>query len=86
MNPDISLEESFYGAATVGDRGQVVIPSEARKKFNIQPGEKLLVMGHPGNAGIVLCKIDSVRDVLSAMLADLKRIESRVAEADKESA
>lgn len=35
----------FYGAITVSDRGQIVIPAEARRDFNIQVGDKLLVLG-----------------------------------------
>lgn len=35
----------FYGAITVSERGQVVIPVDARRDFNIEVGDKLLVMG-----------------------------------------
>lgn len=81
MKRDTSLEDYFFGAATVGERGQVVIPAEARKKFNINPGDKILVMGHPAGAGVVLCKIDSVREFFAMFL---ERIESSVAEATKQ--
>jgi len=32
-----------YGAVTVGERGQVVIPSNIRKLFKVNPGDKLIV-------------------------------------------
>jgi AbrB family looped-hinge helix DNA binding protein len=35
----------FYGSVTVSERGQVVVPAEARKDFNIATGDKLLVFG-----------------------------------------
>lgn len=35
----------FFGAVSVGERGQIVIPKEARKVFNINPGDKLLILG-----------------------------------------
>ena len=35
----------FYGSVTVGERGQMVIPAQARKDFAIKPGDKLLVFG-----------------------------------------
>ena len=35
----------FFGTATVGEKGQVVIPAEAREKMNLQKGDKLLVFG-----------------------------------------
>lgn len=78
MDSEISIEQSFYGAATVGERGQVVIPAEARKKFGINPGDKILVLGHPGGNGIMLCKIDAMRDFFTALIEDLNRIESKV--------
>ena len=35
----------FYGTVTVSDRGQVVIPAEARRDLGIEVGDKLLVFG-----------------------------------------
>lgn len=35
----------FYGAITVSDRGQIVIPAQARRDFGIEVGDKLLVFG-----------------------------------------
>ncbi len=46
---------SFYGSTTVGERGQITIPKEAREKFKISPGDKLLVFGDP-KKGIGLMK------------------------------
>ena len=76
MNAEHSLEEHFYGTATVGDRGQVVIPAEARKKYGVNPGDKVLVMGHPLGHGILLCKIEKVREALSSLLWEIERLES----------
>ncbi|RDY24367.1 XRE family transcriptional regulator [Romboutsia maritimum] len=35
----------FFGAVVVGERGQIVIPKEARELFNIKAGDKLLILG-----------------------------------------
>lgn len=35
----------FFGSVTVGERGQIVIPKEAREVFDINTGDKLLVLG-----------------------------------------
>jgi len=35
----------FFGAATVGERGQIVIPKKAREVFSIETGDKLLLFG-----------------------------------------
>ncbi len=37
--------EQFYGTTTLGEKGQVVIPAEARKSMGIKKGDKLLVFG-----------------------------------------
>ena len=42
-----------FGTAKVGDRGQIVIPKEARELFNIQPGDTLLIVGAEGKGLIV---------------------------------
>jgi len=38
-----TTEKKFFGAVTVGARGQIVIPSEIRGKFKIRAGDKLIV-------------------------------------------
>ncbi|MCC0632572.1 helix-turn-helix transcriptional regulator [Clostridioides sp. ZZV15-6388] len=35
----------FFAAVVVGERGQIVIPKEARDVFNINAGDKLLILG-----------------------------------------
>jgi len=37
----------MFGAVTVGERGQVVIPAEVRKLFKIKSGDKLIVIAKP---------------------------------------
>ena len=37
--------KKFYGSVTVSERGQIVIPVDARKDFGIKTGDKLLVFG-----------------------------------------
>ena len=45
MNMKPPEGKKFYGSVTVSERGQIVIPAEARKDFDIAPGDKLLVFG-----------------------------------------
>lgn len=42
---EIPESRKFYGAVTVSERGQIVIPADARKDFGIKTGDKLLVLG-----------------------------------------
>ena len=47
----------LFGLVTVGDKGQIVIPAEARKIFNIKPGDRLVVLGEEAS-GIAIMKAD----------------------------
>jgi len=62
-------QSSILDIVTVNDKGQIVIPVDARTIANINPGDKLLVMIHPTKDGIVLLKPDSLeafaRNILS---------------------
>ena len=84
MKPEASFEECFFGSATVGERGQLVIPAEARKRFSIHPGDKLLVMAHPSGGGVVLFKIEEMRGFLSGFLEGLSKLEGKVSGAESE--
>jgi AbrB family looped-hinge helix DNA binding protein len=42
---DTPKGKKFYGSVTVSERGQIVIPADARKDFNIKTGDKLLIFG-----------------------------------------
>lgn len=35
----------FFGTATVGERGQIVIPKKAREIFQIKPGDSVVIVG-----------------------------------------
>ena len=35
----------YAWTATVGEKGQIVIPKQARELFHIQPGDTLLLLG-----------------------------------------
>lgn len=48
-----------FGSVTVGDKGQIVIPAKARKVFDIQPGDSLLVLGDE-ERGIAIVKTQSI--------------------------
>ena len=48
--------------ASMGEKGQIVIPKEARTVFGIQPGDTLLVLGDE-TRGIVVTRPEVMRDV-----------------------
>ena len=50
-------EDRFIVSVKVGPKGQITIPSAARKMFNIKEGDTLMVMGDK-ERGIALIKDD----------------------------
>ena len=51
-----------FGTAKVGDRGQIVIPKEARELFGIRPGDTLLILGEE-NKGLIVSRPELLRDL-----------------------
>lgn len=57
-----SNSKRVFGTAKVGDRGQIVIPKEARELFNIRPGDTLLILGEE-NKGLIVSRPELLRDL-----------------------
>jgi len=68
--------EKFYGATTLGEKGQAVIPIEARKAMAIKKGDKLLVFGIGCDmlAFIKLSKIEKLASHLANQLKVIRKI------------
>lgn len=53
----------IFGMVKMGDKGQIVIPAKARKIFNLNPGDNLIVLGDEGQ-GIAIIKEKGLLDML----------------------
>lgn len=60
-------EDRFIVSVKVGPKGQITIPSAARKMFNIQEGDTLMVMGDK-ERGIALIKDDVFYQLMGGMI------------------
>jgi len=66
----------IFGVVKVGEKGQIVIPKEARDVFGIKPGDNLLVLGDEAQ-GIAIVKNDVIMAFANNVLdAQNKRDES----------
>lgn len=55
--------DGYYAwTATVGEKGQIVIPKQARDLFEIKPGDTLLILGHE-NQGLAIPPKGAFSDV-----------------------
>jgi AbrB family looped-hinge helix DNA binding protein len=55
---------TFYGTTTVGTKGQVVIPAEARQSLDIKPGDKLFVASFGEKKALGLIPADSLESLM----------------------
>ena len=69
-------EKHIYGTAKVGEKGQLVIPKEARDAFGIKPGDNLLILGDD-STGIVITKLDALSEFAEDFLTRLKRSDKQ---------
>ena len=76
----MAFDDAFYGSATIGERGQVVIPADARAELGLAPGDKVLMMRHPIHRGLMVFKLDSVKEFLDEFSAGVQRIETKIQE------
>ena len=54
--------QRVFGTARVGDRGQIVIPKEAREFFGIEPGDTLLILGR-SETGLIVTRPETLNDL-----------------------
>lgn len=55
-------KDKYVGISKVGEKGQIVIPAEARKMFGIVPGDYIIVLCDK-ERGIALVKSDVIEDL-----------------------
>ena len=57
----------IFGTAKVGERGQIVIPKDARELYGIHPGDTLLILGDEEN-GMIVTKPDVLSSLAERIL------------------
>lgn len=61
-----------FGTAKVGDRGQIVIPKEARELFNIKPGDTLLILGEE-DTGLIISRPELLSDIANQIFDTVRK-------------
>lgn len=56
----------IFGMVKVGERGQIVIPAKARKVFQINPGDDLIILGDEAS-GLAMLKEEEFLKFLKTM-------------------
>jgi len=66
----------LYGTATVGTKGQIVIPASAREELNIESGDRLYVVGTPHGGILCLLKEESLEKIMQSLVDDIESIRT----------
>ena len=61
----------IFGVVKVGDKGQIVIPRDARKVYGINPGDSLLVLGD--EKGMALLKTEIFQTIIDQAMEGLTK-------------
>ena len=62
---------TIYGSTTLGERGQVVVPKEAREKLGLKSGDRLLVAEHHGN--LILMPEEQIKEMMELITKHLEK-------------
>ena len=60
----------IFGVCKIGEKGQIVIPKDARKLYNLSAGDTLLMLGD--EKGMALIKTELFQDFAEGILNDKK--------------
>lgn len=63
-------DKYIFGIVKIGDKGQIVIPKDARKQYNLKPGDSLMLLGDKN--GMAMVKTDIFHDLVGQVMEDLK--------------
>ena len=66
-------DKKFYGSTIIGEKGQVVIPKEAREDLKLKKGDKLLVFGM--GEMITLVKFSNLKKFMGYLEKHLKSLK-----------
>ena len=67
-----SNSRRVFGTAKVGEKGQIVIPKDARQIFGVKPGDTLLILGDE-ETGIIVTKPDVLRDAADDIFGKMEK-------------
>lgn len=61
----------IFGVVKISEKGQIVIPRDARKKYDIKPGDALLLLGDEN--GMAMVKVEIFQDVIGQVMEGLSK-------------
>lgn len=69
-------DKKLYGTATVGTKGQVVIPADAREELSIRTGDRLYVVGSEKGKFVGFIKEEQLREIVNHLTKDIDQLKT----------
>ena len=69
-------DKKLYGTATVGTKGQIVIPASAREELGINVGDRLYVIGSPHHGLVALLQESQIECFIEQMNLQIESFKS----------
>ena len=66
-------DKQLFGTATVGTKGQVVIPADARDALGIESGDRLYVVGSVEKKWVGFIKEEQFREFLNHLTDNIEQ-------------
>ncbi len=66
-------DKQLFGTATVGTKGQVVIPADARDALGIEAGDRMYVVGSTTKKWVGFIKEEQFRELLDHLTDNLEQ-------------
>lgn len=70
--------KKLYGTATVGTKGQIVIPADAREELGIEPGDRLYVAGSPEKKVLFCLKEEQLQHLIEHLTGDMENARNLI--------
>jgi AbrB family looped-hinge helix DNA binding protein len=68
----------FYGSATIGTKGQIVIPVEAREALGFKEGDKVIASNAPFGEGLLILKSEIFENMIGNMQSKLSIVTESI--------
>lgn len=67
------MKNKYIGISKVGEKGQIVIPKEAREMFNIKPGDSLVILCDK-KKGMAILKSDVIESNIDDIIKTKEKL------------
>ena len=78
-------QKKLYGTATIGTKGQIVIPAKAREELGLETGQELFVIGGGDAKVLALLPSESIEEFIQHLNLQIEQFDSLKQRAHKAS-